>query len=114
MKRYALIVISVNILFLLHMISSSHALPRIAERTIDQDSVDSKRSGILFLPIFFYTPETKIAGGAAVNYYFRESGSEKNSRPSTLMPIFIYTQKKQIIGEINGDCNSSPHLLYLY
>ena len=103
MRKCKFTLISLYILCLVFPFSSSQALPRIVTGASDNDTADSKRSGILFLPILYYTPETKIAGGAAVNYYFRESGSKKDSRPSTVMPIFIYTQKKQIISELSGD-----------
>ena len=68
-----------------------------------QDTLKQKRSNLAWLPIIYYTPETKIAGGALVNYCYRESGSKITNRPSTIMPSFIYTQKKQIIGEIRVD-----------
>ena len=90
-------------LFLSLLFSSSYVFSGAASEMADQDTVRHKRNGILFLPILFYTPETKMAGGAAFNYYFRESGSEQSSRPSTIMPVFIYTQNKQIIVELNGD-----------
>ena len=35
---------------------------------------EPKPSGVLIFPIIYYTPETKIAAGASVNYYFREQG----------------------------------------
>lgn len=63
----------------------------------EQDTPEQKRRSILCLPIFYYTPETKIAGGALVNYISHKSGSESISRPSTFMPSVVYTQKKQII-----------------
>lgn len=69
----------------------------------EQDSLRQKRCGFLALPVLFYAPETKLAGGAAINYYFREPGSESISRPSTLMPSVVYTQKKQIVTELITD-----------
>jgi outer membrane protein assembly factor BamA len=69
----------------------------------EPDSLQPKRSGFLVLPVLFYSPETKLAGGAAANYYFREPGSSSSSRPSTIVPSFIYTQRKQIISELSLD-----------
>ncbi len=56
-----------------------------------------KRNGLVFIPVLYYSPETKIAFGAALQYYFRESGSRADSRPSTLVPVLIYTQRNQIV-----------------
>ena len=68
-----------------------------------QDTTEQKRSGIAFLPIFFYSPETKLAGGAGVNYYFREQGSRTDTRPSTILPFIIYTQESQILSSLSAD-----------
>jgi outer membrane protein assembly factor BamA len=68
-----------------------------------QDTLKQKRSNLAWLPILYYTPETKIAGGALINYCYRESGSKITNRPSTIMPSFIYTQKKQISSELRVD-----------
>ena len=78
-----------------------------------QDSVKQKRSGFIPIPILFYMPETKIGVGAAVNYYFRESGSKLDSRPSTIMPVLIYTQKKQIISELSANLYWKDEIYHL-
>ncbi|UCE20022.1 MAG: BamA/TamA family outer membrane protein [Gemmatimonadota bacterium] len=83
------------------------------ETQTEQDTVEQKRSGLIFLPILGYTPETKMAGGAAVTFYFRAKGTEKTCRPSTLMPIFIYTQKKQIVSELNADLYWKEETIHL-
>lgn len=57
----------------------------------------------MFIPVLYYTPETKTAFGVAAQYYHRERGSELSSRPSTIMPAFIYTQENQIIADISGE-----------
>jgi len=63
---------------------------------------EQKRSGILFIPVLYYTPETKTAFGVAAQYYYRERGSEMSGRPSTIVPAVIYTQKNQIMADISG------------
>ncbi len=68
-----------------------------------QDTLKKKRSDLAWLPILYYTPETKIAGGTLINYCYRKSGSKITNRPSIIMPSFVYTQKKQIIGELRVD-----------
>jgi hypothetical protein len=67
----------------------------------EADTLEQKRSGFVLLPILYYTPETKLAGGGLLNYYFRESGSKTSTRPSSVMPSLIYTQNKQIMVELS-------------
>lgn len=87
-------------LLLLTLINPAHSTSITGEGN-EPDTVEPKRSGIFFLPFVFYTPETKLAGGGLVNYYFRESGSKLTSRPSSIMPSVIYTQNKQIVAELS-------------
>jgi len=54
-----------------------------------------KKSRIIFSPLVFYTPETRIAFGAAGSLIFRPSASKKKTRPSSISPLIIYTQEKQ-------------------
>ena len=69
----------------------------------DKSSENVKHSGFIFIPAFFYTPETKIAGGASVIYYYRSANSAPTARPSIIQPTFIYTQKNQIITSVLTD-----------
>lgn len=78
------------------------------------DTSEQKRSGIALIPIVYYSPETRLAGGAAVNYFFREQGSRTDTRPSTIMPIMIYTQESQILTSLSADTywkNEIYHLM---
>lgn len=70
------------------------------EQTSRSDSLQKTRSGIYPLPIIFYTPETGWAGGAAAWYLIRDTSSQ---RASSISGDVIYTQKNQIIVELNGD-----------
>ena len=78
-----------------------------------RDSLRQKKSGFIPFPILLYTPETKIGGGAALNYYFREPGSKPSSRPSTIMPSITYTQNKQIITELSADLYWKDEMYHL-
>jgi len=69
-------------------------------RTTENDTTHTPQSGIYPLPIMFYTPETGIAGGAAVLYIYRDSLSP---RASGLTADIIYTQNRQFVAEISGD-----------
>ena len=64
------------------------------------DSARAAQTSILPLPILYYTPETGIAGGAALLGLRRAAESDSTARPSSLMLDVIYTQKNQIIAEI--------------
>ncbi|MGA1792274.1 MAG: BamA/TamA family outer membrane protein, partial [bacterium] len=67
------------------------------------EPLGKKKDGIVYIPIIYYTPETKIAGGASVIYYYRNPNSSINSRPSTIQPLLIYTHNKQTISQITFD-----------
>lgn len=66
----------------------------------DKDTVRSFGNRIYPIPILFYTPETGVAGGAAALYLIRDSLS---GRPSSVTSDVIYTERKQIILELDGD-----------
>jgi len=100
MKGNTQFIAAVLTLLLLTLINPAYSLSITGEGN-EPDTVEQRRSGIFFLPFIFYTPETKLAGGGLVNYYFRESGSKTESRPSSIMPSLIYTQNKQIMAELS-------------
>lgn len=56
-----------------------------------------KKSSFIFLPILYYTPETRWAGGVGGLFTFRPSGSQEKSRPSALTFAAITTQNRQFI-----------------
>lgn len=69
-------------------------------RVSEKDSARVPQSGIYPLPIFFYTPETKFAGGAAVLFLHRDSTEQ---RASSITGNAIYTQKMQAVVSCSGD-----------
>ncbi len=80
----------------------------------EKSLIEKKRSEFIALPVIFYTPETKLAGGAAINSYFRESGSASNSKPSIILSSITYTQQKQMMAELVADLywqNETYHIL---
>jgi len=60
----------------------------------------AKRQSLIFLPVVFYTPETRWAGGGLLNYFFTLSDDAQKNKPSTLMPSVIYTQNHQVTAEL--------------
>ena len=67
------------------------------------DSTMHSRIGLLPLPIFYYTPETGIAGGAALLMLHRSIAGDTTLKPSSYLVDLIYTEKKQIIAELSTD-----------
>jgi len=69
----------------------------------DETAKKEKTSGLAFLPVIYYTPETKWAFGAGGLYYFRLTEDKTVSRPSNVAFIAVYTQRKQTNVEMNPD-----------
>lgn len=69
----------------------------------EENKEKEKRNQLLVLPIVYYTPETKIAGGVGGIYYLRSSKDPLKGHPSTFFVDIITTQKKQFIIEITPD-----------
>lgn len=65
-----------------------------------QDSLEVDSIGLknfLVLPIGYYTPETRLAGGISFAGLFRKVGAPLRQRPNSISLIATYTQNKQII-----------------
>ena len=84
----------------------------VAAQNPDRDTLAANRVGVYPLPIFFYTPETGFAGGVAALYLHRDT-VQPASRPSNVTGDFIYTEKKQVILEVDGDFYSDAGLYRL-
>jgi outer membrane protein assembly factor BamA len=56
-----------------------------------------RKSSFLAIPILYYTPETRWAGGAAALYTYRTRMQSDSIRPSQLQLGFAYTQEHQIL-----------------
>jgi outer membrane protein assembly factor BamA len=59
-----------------------------------------RRSSILPLPVVFYTPETRWAGGGAALHAYRRSAEE---RPVTTAATLIHTQNRQTMSDASVD-----------
>lgn len=93
--RFALVV-----LFLLMEIACA---PLSVAQDSEKDSSRTQHFGLYPIPILSYTPETGIAGGAAALYLYRNPSAKYTRRPTNFTGDFIYSQKKQILVELNGD-----------
>jgi hypothetical protein len=73
----------------------------------EPDTTAQKGFGYAFIPAVFYTPETGLAGGAAVLLFFRGKDRSEEARPSTLAPTLIFTEKSQVIALVGYELNLS-------
>jgi outer membrane protein assembly factor BamA len=86
---------SIQTLLLVWAIYQSNGAAQVSKTDSSQSS-----SGIFAYPVLFYSPETRWAYGAAMNVFHR---GMRSHRPSTWMPMLIYTQNKQIIAKVTVD-----------
>ncbi len=73
------------------------------EKTAKQSSKKKRKNRIIAAPFVFYTPETRLAYGGGGSYVFRLGGSGDDTRPSSIAPLFIYTQEKQLKAQLVTD-----------
>ena len=90
-------------LFLYLFILSVNVSSSFQESREASDTTKAEAQGILPIPIAYYTPETGLAGGAGLLYFFRPEGTSARIRPSTTALFLIYTEKKQFITQISGE-----------
>jgi outer membrane protein assembly factor BamA len=89
--------------FLVLAVALLLAPPQLIGQELGEEESEPKRSGFIPIPVLYYTPETKLAFGVAAQYYHRPADAGLDSRPSTLVPVFIYTTNSQILAELYAD-----------
>lgn len=76
-------------------------LPLLAQQQVPADSTTRqkllRKSSFIPVPILYYTPETRWAGGLAALYAFRTRGQSDAARPSQLQLGLAYTQERQVL-----------------
>jgi outer membrane protein assembly factor BamA len=90
------------LLFLVGGVSGQETAGAATNQTTP-DSADAPGTSIIPFPFVFYTPETKIGFGGTVITMFRLSESGTQAQPSSISPIFVYTQKKQLIAMLGTE-----------
>lgn len=63
-----------------------------------QDTIDTEKKGMFFLPLLYYTPDTRWAAGIAGVYYFKiapKDSTERETRTDFIQCLADYTQNKQ-------------------
>jgi outer membrane protein assembly factor BamA len=83
--------------------SQARPLASVSALLRQESEKGEKTSGLTFLPIIFYTPETKWALGGGGLYYFRLTEDKTVLRPSNIQFSGAYTQRKQVDLNINPD-----------
>ena len=99
-KTYLLPMAFFILLFSAHNLSAPLLASSSFQEEEKQPQVKPKRSGLIFLPIFFYTPETKWALGAGGMAYFLPLKMGPRTRPSSILLTTMYSQKKQFVFEL--------------
>lgn len=67
------------------------------EPTSPQPTEEKPLSGFVPIPALYYTPETAVAAGGVLIYYWRNKEDSPETKPSQIKPIVIATTKKQLI-----------------
>jgi outer membrane protein assembly factor BamA len=62
---------------------------------LSAEEEDKCKNRLIFSPLMYYTPETRLAFGGAGSYIFRLAGCQGSTRPSSVSPLVIYTLEKQ-------------------
>lgn len=63
----------------------------------ESDTTEADKKGLVILPLVYYTPDTRLAYGAAGVYYFRLKDAQgQESRLSYAQLLVDYTQNKQL------------------
>ena len=81
-------------LFVMLLTSLLRSEALITEET-QESTRNEKTSGLILLPIFYYTPETKTALGAGGMYFFQTSKNKSRIRPSYILLGLEYTLMNQ-------------------
>lgn len=67
------------------------------EYPIHSDTISSKNSSLLAIPLAFYTPETEFGFGAGAQLFFRSKRDIVDPQISNLFGTAIYTSRQQFI-----------------
>ncbi|MFC1629129.1 BamA/TamA family outer membrane protein [Gemmatimonadota bacterium] len=87
------------VLIMMVVMGTSPVLSQSAGRADEE----VKRSGIIYFPIMFSTPETGFAFGSSAGLFVRPAGATAETRPTMVNLLGIYTAKKQLISQIGTD-----------
>lgn len=89
-------------------------LPALSQGVPNDSTRGIKISSLFGLPIAYYTPETRWAGGLAGLMAFRFRSDSASSRPSQLQLGFAYTQERQFLSYLPFTIFADNERWYLY
>lgn len=87
----------ITLIIVLFAFFYGNSLSAIAFEIGDTSEPLIRKSSLVVLPLAFYTPETRIGGGAATLFAFRFRNQSDSTRPSQVQLGFAYTQEKQLL-----------------
>jgi outer membrane protein assembly factor BamA len=64
---------------------------------------EAPKSVLIPIPILFYTPETALGFGAALNYIYHAPGSTIEDRPSSFDATIIFTTRSQALAALGAN-----------
>lgn len=89
---------------LLIVIFSACAVAAFAQGAPSEPPESRPKGRFILAPFVFYTPETRVAFGAAASFLFNTASRSQNTTSvSTISPLLIYTVRGQINAALNGD-----------
>ncbi|HOW50558.1 MAG TPA: BamA/TamA family outer membrane protein [bacterium] len=68
-----------------------------------EEKKEKPRNDYIIIPAIYYTPETSVAFGLSVLFYYRPSNQLLENRPAVIQPTVIYTIRNQIILILGGE-----------
>lgn len=87
--------------------SEEKKVEQTAEQAKEQEKKEEKkekpRNDYIIIPAIYYTPETSVAFGLSVLFYYRPPNQLIEKRPAVIQPTVIYTIKDQIILILGGE-----------
>ena len=122
MKKYITILLFLFLFFYFtHLFAGENSRTTATDDEKTEESALKKKckNRVIAAPILFYSPETRLGFGGAGSYIFHMAGCEENirnstrTRPTSISPFVLYTQKKQFIAQLGADLyfkNNDYHL----
>ncbi|MDD8019290.1 MAG: BamA/TamA family outer membrane protein [Bacteroidota bacterium] len=89
--------------FLTFLVVFQFSSAYVSAQTVTTSDSSQEKNGAVFFPVMYYTPETRIAVGAASLYFHQSLEQSNTSRPTAVTTDIIYTQNKQITFEVSSD-----------
>lgn len=101
--------------FLIFALLPFLSVPSLSAQETTEDTVRKMQITSLFvLPIVYFTPETRWAGGVGSLVAFRFKGDSVGTRPSQVQLGFAYTQERQFLSYLPFSIFAKQEQWYIY